>query len=70
MPAKKTLRALHRRYGKRRKYQVVVREGSAAPRPLQGMRLFSSRREGDEALRLLAPYQDDQTRMTLRTVKK
>ncbi len=69
----KTMRALRRRYAKKARskaYQVVVKEGSAAPRPLQGMRLFETRREGNEALRLLAHYQDDATRITLRTVKK
>jgi len=84
MPVKvKRMRALQRRYGKKRgrsayyamekhpkAYQVVVKEGSMAPRPLRGMRLFDTKRDAKEALRNLAPYQDENTRMTLRTVRK
>lgn len=72
--SKSRMRALQRRYGKKKarslakpsRYQVVVREGSAAPRPLRGMRLFESKREAAEALRMLAPYQDENTRMSLK----
>jgi hypothetical protein len=73
MPVKARTRQVHKRYGKKRRtkaYQVVVREGSAAPRPLAGMRLFETRRESNEALRLLAHYQDENTRISVRTVRK
>lgn len=84
MPVKvRRMRALQKRYGKKKgrgiyyamekhpkAYQVVVREGSAAPRPLQGMRLFETKREGTEALRALSHYQDEQTRIALRVVRR
>lgn len=84
MPVKtRRMRALQQRYGKKRgksiyyaiekhpkAYQVMVKEGSAAPRPLRGMRLFDTKREGVSALKDLAPYQDEQTKMTLRTVRR
>jgi hypothetical protein len=73
MPVKVRARRANKRYGKKRRtkaYQVVVKEGSAAPRPLQGMRLFETRRESSEALRLLAHYQDKNTRISVRTVRK
>ena len=84
MPIKQhRMRALQSRYGKKkgrrvyhamekhpRAYQVMVKEGRQAPRPLRGMRLFDTKREGAQALKDLAPYGDHLMRFTLRPVRK
>lgn len=84
MPIKQgRMRALQKRYGKKKgrsiyyaiekhpkAYQVMVKEGSAAPRPLRGMRLFDTKREGTNALKDLAHYQDQHTRMILKVVRR
>lgn len=84
MPIKpKRMRAMQKRYGKRRgrkiyfatekhpkAYQVMVKEGKDAIRPLSGMRIFSTKREAEKALRLLAPYEDQHTKISLRTTRR
>jgi hypothetical protein len=53
----------------RKSYQVMVKEGKTARRALKGMRIFSTKREAKEALRLLKPYEDQYLRMSLKEVR-